>query len=120
MEQLKISHITNALKLIAPFEAKVYESRWLNGKENLKHILHRYGVNDKLSQDDKLVAWKALFFHPRGDEKIGIGLYEIKIGPNLYFEAKVLFAASTKICLPRRTGRGTISGSSNEKLGTIK
>ncbi|GJX16810.1 hypothetical protein Tco_0217642, partial [Tanacetum coccineum] len=33
---------------------------------------------------------------------------------------QVLFAASTEICLPRRTGRGTISGSSNEKLGTIK
>ncbi|GJW24480.1 DNA-directed RNA polymerase IV subunit 1 isoform X1 [Tanacetum coccineum] len=54
--------------------------------KDLKHILHRYGVNDKLSQDDKLVAWKALFFHPRRDEKIGIGLYEIKIGHNLYHE----------------------------------
>ncbi|PWA96741.1 nuclear RNA polymerase D1A [Artemisia annua] len=52
--------------------------------KDLKHILHRYDVNDKLSHDDKLVAWKALFFHPRRDEKIGIGLYEIKIGHNLY------------------------------------
>ena len=40
---------------------------------------YRYDVNDKLSQDDKLVACKALFFHPRRDEKIGIGLYEIKV-----------------------------------------
>ncbi|XP_076951920.1 DNA-directed RNA polymerase IV subunit 1-like isoform X1 [Bidens hawaiensis] len=48
--------------------------------KDLKHILYKYDVNHKLSQDDKLVAWKALFFHPRREEKIGIGLYEIKVG----------------------------------------
>ncbi|KVH95462.1 Aspartate decarboxylase-like domain-containing protein [Cynara cardunculus var. scolymus] len=48
--------------------------------KDLKHILYKYDVNHKLSQDDKLVAWKALLFHPRRDEKIGIGLYEIKVG----------------------------------------
>ncbi|KAL8253727.1 hypothetical protein R6Q59_031948 [Mikania micrantha] len=48
--------------------------------KDLKHILYKYDVNHKLSQDDKLVAWKALFFHPRREEKIGMGLYEIKVG----------------------------------------
>ncbi|KAK9076715.1 hypothetical protein SSX86_005049 [Deinandra increscens subsp. villosa] len=50
--------------------------------KDLKHILYKYDVNHKLSQDDKLVVWKALFFHPRKEEKIGIGLYEIKVGHN--------------------------------------
>ncbi|KAJ9549787.1 hypothetical protein OSB04_022330 [Centaurea solstitialis] len=130
--------------------------------KDLKHILYKYDVNHKLSQDDKLVAWKALFFHPRRDEKIGIGVYEIKVGYHSTHgssrcfvlervdgtledfsyhkcihhalelisptEAKLyesredvlqlLFAASTEICLPIFR-RGTLSGSSNEKLGTI-
>ncbi|KAI3501223.1 hypothetical protein L1887_29087 [Cichorium endivia] len=48
--------------------------------KDLKHILYKYDVNHKLSQDDKLVAWKALLLHPRSDEKIGVGPYEIKVG----------------------------------------
>ncbi|XP_023772113.1 DNA-directed RNA polymerase IV subunit 1 isoform X1 [Lactuca sativa] len=48
--------------------------------KDLKHILYKYDVNHKLSQDDKLVAWKALLLHPRSDEKIGAGPYEIKVG----------------------------------------
>ncbi|XP_076942896.1 protein DCL, chloroplastic-like [Bidens hawaiensis] len=48
--------------------------------KDLKHILYKYDVNHKLTQDDKLVAWNALFFHPRRDEKIGVGIHEIKVG----------------------------------------
>lgn len=33
---------------------------------------------------------------------------------------QLLFAASTEICLPSRSGQGSLSGSSNEKLGTVK
>nr|XP_043606591.1 DNA-directed RNA polymerase IV subunit 1 [Erigeron canadensis] len=50
--------------------------------KDLKYILYKYDVNKELSPDDNLVACKALCFHPRKKEKIGDGVYRIKVGNN--------------------------------------
>ncbi|KAI3787610.1 hypothetical protein L1987_42201 [Smallanthus sonchifolius] len=73
-----VNETTDAMKTVLKKHISAEDIKRLS--KDLKHILYKYDVNHKLSQDDKLVAWKALFFHPRRDEKIGIGLYEIKVG----------------------------------------
>ncbi|KAI3693588.1 hypothetical protein L1987_76535 [Smallanthus sonchifolius] len=73
-----VNGTTDAMKTVLKKHISAEDIKRLS--KDLKHILYKYDVNHKLSQDDKLVVWKALFFHPRRDEKIGIGLYEIKVG----------------------------------------
>ncbi|KAM7491335.1 hypothetical protein LguiA_034256 [Lonicera macranthoides] len=46
----------------------------------LRHILHKYTINDLLTEVDKSIAMTALYFHPRRNEKIGTGAREIKVG----------------------------------------
>ncbi|KAK1374781.1 DNA-directed RNA polymerase [Heracleum sosnowskyi] len=48
--------------------------------KELRHILHKYKINQQLSELDESIVVAALFFHPRSSEKIGSGLKEIKIG----------------------------------------
>ncbi|KAI7738062.1 hypothetical protein M8C21_018051 [Ambrosia artemisiifolia] len=81
---IDINMSTDAIK--ATLKKKISAEDIKRLSKDLKHILYKYDVNHKLSQDDKLVAWKALFFHPRRQEKIGIGLYEIKVGHNTNHE----------------------------------
>ncbi|XP_071693207.1 DNA-directed RNA polymerase IV subunit 1-like [Rutidosis leptorrhynchoides] len=50
--------------------------------KDLRSILYKYDVNKELSPDDNLVACKALCFHPRKKEKIGEGVFKIKVGQN--------------------------------------
>ncbi|KAI7993950.1 DNA-directed RNA polymerase IV subunit 1 [Camellia lanceoleosa] len=49
-------------------------------RQALKNILHKYPINHSLNEVDKSIATMALYFHPRGKEKIGNGALEIKIG----------------------------------------
>ncbi|KAM7525683.1 hypothetical protein LguiA_015585 [Lonicera macranthoides] len=46
----------------------------------LKHMLHKYTINHELSETDKSIVMTALYFHPRRNEKIGIGIEAIKVG----------------------------------------
>ncbi|KAJ0629037.1 putative DNA-directed RNA polymerase [Helianthus annuus] len=78
---ININASTDAMKMVLKKHISAEDIKRLS--KDLKHILYKYDVNHQLSQDDKLVAWKALFFHPRRDEKIGIGLFEIKVGHNI-------------------------------------
>ncbi|WOG90280.1 hypothetical protein DCAR_0209523 [Daucus carota subsp. sativus] len=58
------------------FKAKYF----LSMSEELRLILHKYKINQQLSELDESIVVAALFFHPRSSEKIGSGLKEIKIG----------------------------------------
>lgn len=49
-------------------------------RQALKNILHKYPINHSLNEVDKSIATMALYFHPRGKEKIGNGALEIKVG----------------------------------------
>ncbi|CAA2957319.1 DNA-directed RNA polymerase IV subunit 1 isoform X1 [Olea europaea subsp. europaea] len=46
----------------------------------LQRILHEYPIDHQLTGEDKSAAMRALQFHPRFKEKIGIGAMEIKVG----------------------------------------
>ncbi|XP_074331171.1 DNA-directed RNA polymerase IV subunit 1 isoform X2 [Apium graveolens] len=48
--------------------------------KELRSILHKYKINQQLSELDEGIVVAALLFHPRSSEKIGSGLKEIKIG----------------------------------------
>ncbi|VFQ69378.1 unnamed protein product [Cuscuta campestris] len=52
----------------------------------LKSILYTYDVNDLLKESDKSVVMRALYFHPRRNEKIGTGTYEVKVGQHKGYE----------------------------------
>ena len=39
----------------------------------------RYSVDQQLNESDKSVLMMTLYFHPRRDEKIGIGAKDIKV-----------------------------------------
>ncbi|KAK9071295.1 hypothetical protein SSX86_009863 [Deinandra increscens subsp. villosa] len=73
-----INGSTDAMKTVLKKNISAEDIKKLS--KDLKYILSKYDVSHKLSQDDKLVVWKALFFHPRREEKIGTGLYEIRVG----------------------------------------
>ncbi|KAJ4956127.1 hypothetical protein NE237_012910 [Protea cynaroides] len=48
---------------------------------SLKTILHKkYKIDEYLNEKDKSILIKALFFHPRRDEKMGCGPQDIKVG----------------------------------------
>nr|GLL45125.1 DNA-directed RNA polymerase IV subunit 1-like [Ipomoea trifida] len=46
----------------------------------LKNILSTYRINEPLRDSDKSIVMKALYFHPKREEKIGTGAEEIKVG----------------------------------------
>ncbi|CAH9055149.1 unnamed protein product [Cuscuta europaea] len=46
----------------------------------LRNILYTNDVNDILKDSDKSVVMRALYFHPRRNEKIGTGALDIKVG----------------------------------------
>ncbi|XP_017236030.1 DNA-directed RNA polymerase IV subunit 1 isoform X1 [Daucus carota subsp. sativus] len=62
---------------------------WMS--KELRHILHKYKVNQQLIELDEAIAAAALFFHPRSSEKIGCGLQGIKIGLSLKGETSQCF-----------------------------
>ncbi|KAJ6714537.1 DNA-DIRECTED RNA polymerase [Salix viminalis] len=45
----------------------------------VRKILHKYSVDQQLNESDKSVLMMTLYFHPRRDEKIGIGAKDIKV-----------------------------------------
>ncbi|GKV23049.1 hypothetical protein SLEP1_g32834 [Rubroshorea leprosula] len=45
----------------------------------LRNILHKYAINQEVSEADRNTLMMALNFHPRKDEKIGSGAKEIKV-----------------------------------------
>ncbi|XP_047338199.1 DNA-directed RNA polymerase IV subunit 1 isoform X2 [Impatiens glandulifera] len=59
--------------------------------KELRTILHHSPINHALSDVDKDVVMMALFFHPKREEKIGIGEKEIKVGYHSGHEASRCF-----------------------------
>lgn len=45
----------------------------------VRKILNKYSVDQQLNESDKSVLMMTLYFHPRRDEKIGIGAKDIKV-----------------------------------------
>ncbi|XP_019055892.1 PREDICTED: DNA-directed RNA polymerase IV subunit 1 isoform X3 [Nelumbo nucifera] len=50
---------------------------------SLKHILHKYPINDYLSEVDKSILLRALYFHPKRNQKMGTGPKDIKVLPRI-------------------------------------
>ncbi|EEC85033.1 hypothetical protein OsI_32338 [Oryza sativa Indica Group] len=48
----------------------------------LQNMLREYTLNEVVTEQDKSCLIEALKFHPRGYDKIGVGIREIKIGVN--------------------------------------
>ncbi|XP_015696685.1 DNA-directed RNA polymerase IV subunit 1-like [Oryza brachyantha] len=48
----------------------------------LQNMLREYTLNEVVTEQDKSCLKEALKFHPRGYDKIGVGIREIKIGVN--------------------------------------
>jgi hypothetical protein len=51
--------------------------------ESLNGCGCRYSVDQQLNESDKSVLMMTLYFHPRRDEKIGIGAKDIKVCKHL-------------------------------------
>ncbi|XP_039826362.1 DNA-directed RNA polymerase IV subunit 1-like isoform X4 [Panicum virgatum] len=51
-------------------------------RTSLQNMLREYPLNGYVMEPDKSLLVKALKFHPKGAEKIGVGVKEIKIGLN--------------------------------------
>nr|CAH66955.1 OSIGBa0147H17.3 [Oryza sativa] len=51
-------------------------------RTSLQNMLREYTLNEVVTEQDKSCLIEALKFHPRGYDKIGVGIREIKIGVN--------------------------------------
>jgi len=51
-------------------------------RTSLQNMLREYPLNGYVMEPDKSLLVEALKFHPKGAEKIGVGVKEIKIGLN--------------------------------------
>ncbi|CAI9093919.1 OLC1v1029529C3 [Oldenlandia corymbosa var. corymbosa] len=51
-----------------------------NLSQTLRNLLYKYEIDCYLNDVDKAVVMSALYFHPRGTEKIGTGALNIKVG----------------------------------------
>ncbi|KAI3925704.1 hypothetical protein MKX01_003263 [Papaver californicum] len=56
------------------------ENDILDMVSSLQNILYKYPIGHSLNEDEKSTLISALRFHPRGNEKLGSGLREIKVG----------------------------------------
>nr|XP_023891824.1 DNA-directed RNA polymerase IV subunit 1 isoform X2 [Quercus suber] len=75
---------TKGLKKLESISKSLKSRLTSNDIQNLSHslklILHKYPIDHSLNEKDKSTLMMALYFHPRRDEKIGIGAQDIKVG----------------------------------------